>query len=241
MPKFQPELVRFELDPATGAFAMTQRIGLTQPDGVKMTGLPNLQAGAQGTAYTDEVPVDLFGDQLANRPLGIDPEGIVVAPDGTFWMVEEYRVSILHFDATGKLLARYIPEGTAAAVGAPPGTFGMRRCRRSTPSVAPIAASRGSPWTEARSTRSSRARWTTPTPPTTPPLELPATCASSSSTRPARRDGGISLQPARHQRRRHRAPTRSATRPAWATAASWSSSGTTAWARTRTSSSTRLT
>ena len=125
MPKFQPELVRFELDPATGAFTITQRIGLTQPDGVKMTGLPNLQAGAQGTAYTDEVPVDLFGNQLANRPLGIDPEGIVVAPDGTFWMVEEYRVSILHFDAAGKLLARYIPQGTAAAVGAPAGTFGI--------------------------------------------------------------------------------------------------------------------
>ena len=125
MPKFQPELVRFELNPATGAFAITQRIGLTQPDGVKMTGLPNLQAGAQGTAYTDEVPVDLFGNQLANRPLGIDPEGIVVAPDGTFWMVEEYRVSILHFDAAGKLLARYIPEGTAAAVGVPAGTFGI--------------------------------------------------------------------------------------------------------------------
>jgi hypothetical protein len=125
MPKFQPELVRFELDPATGAFSITQRIGLTQPDGVKMTGLPNLQAGAQGTAYTDEAPIDLFGNQLANRPLGIDPEGIVVAPDGSFWMVDEYRVSILHFDATGRLLARYIPEGTAASVGALAGTFGV--------------------------------------------------------------------------------------------------------------------
>ena len=124
MPKFQPELVRFELNPATGVFAISERIGLTQPDGVKMTGLPNLQAGAQGTAYTDEIPIDLFGNQLANRPLGIDPEGIVVAPDGTFWMVEEYRPAILHFDATGKQLARYIPEGTAASVGAPVGTFG---------------------------------------------------------------------------------------------------------------------
>lgn len=124
MPKFQPELVRFELDPATGAISITQRIGLTQPDSVKMTGLPNLQAAAQGMAYTDEVPVDLFGNQLANRPLGIDPEGIVVAPDGSFWLVEEYRPSILHFDETGKLLARYIPEGTAASVGAPAGTFG---------------------------------------------------------------------------------------------------------------------
>ncbi|MCU0501678.1 MAG: esterase-like activity of phytase family protein, partial [Anaerolineae bacterium] len=125
MPKFQPELVRFELDPDSGVFTITQRIGLVEPNGVKMTGLPNLQAGAQGTAYTDEVPVDLFGNQLANRPLGIDPEGVVVAPDGTFWMVEEYRVSILHFDAAGKLLARYVPQGTAASVGAPAGTFGV--------------------------------------------------------------------------------------------------------------------
>jgi hypothetical protein len=74
---------------------ITQRIGLTRPDGVKMTGLPNLQAGAKGMAYTDEIPVDLFGNQLANRPLGVDPEGIVVAPDGTFWMVEAFRVKAL--------------------------------------------------------------------------------------------------------------------------------------------------
>lgn len=124
IPKFQPEVIRFELNPTSGAITITQRIPLKLANGAPLSGLPNLQAGAQGTAYTDEVPVDLFGNQLANRPFGGDLEGIVVAPDGTFWMVDEYRVSIYHFAADGTLMDRFVPEGTAASVNAAPGTFG---------------------------------------------------------------------------------------------------------------------
>ncbi len=124
IPKFQPEIIRFQLNPATGAFSITQRISLTLPGGAPLSGLPNLQAGVQGLAYTDEVPIDLFGNQLANRALGADLEGVVVAGDGSFWMVDEYRPSIYHFDSSGMLIERFIPEGTAAAVNAAPGTFG---------------------------------------------------------------------------------------------------------------------
>lgn len=124
IPKFQPEIIRFALNPTTGVFTITERIGLTLPNGAPLSGLPNLQAGAQGTAYTDEIPVDLFGNQLANRPLGADLEGVVVAPDGSFWMVDEYRPSIYHFGPNGVLIDRFVPEGTAAAVNAAPGTFG---------------------------------------------------------------------------------------------------------------------
>lgn len=124
LPNFQPELVRFNLNQTTGQITITSRIKLTKADGSPLTGLPNLQAGAQGTAYTDEVGVDLFGTQLTNDPFGADLEGIVVAPDGSFWLPDEYRPAIYHFDSTGKLLDRFVPAGTAASVGAAAGTYG---------------------------------------------------------------------------------------------------------------------
>ncbi|MGQ9865916.1 MAG: esterase-like activity of phytase family protein [Pseudanabaenaceae cyanobacterium] len=126
LPNFQAEIVRFELNPTTGAITLTHRIPLTRQDGTTpITGLPNLQAGAQGTPYTDEVPIDLWGNRLANDPLGADLEGIVIAGDGTFWLVDEYRPAIYHFQTDGRLRARYIPAGTSAAVQAPAGTFGQ--------------------------------------------------------------------------------------------------------------------
>ncbi|CAN1210926.1 5'-nucleotidase/2',3'-cyclic phosphodiesterase [Tumidithrix helvetica PCC 7403] len=127
LPDFQPEIVSFELNRSTGEIMITNRTGLFRPDGTTpLTGLPNLQAGPNGTAYTDEIAVDLNGAVLPNDPLGADLEGIVVAANGDYWMVDEYRPAIYHFDVNGKLLDRFIPEGTAAAPNpdAPDGTFG---------------------------------------------------------------------------------------------------------------------
>jgi predicted extracellular nuclease/2',3'-cyclic-nucleotide 2'-phosphodiesterase (5'-nucleotidase family)/Ca2+-binding RTX toxin-like protein len=127
LPDFQPEIVSFELNRSTGEIIITNRTGLFRPDGTTpLTGLPNLQAGANGTAYTDEIPVDLNGNVLPNDPLGADLEGIAVAANGDYWMVDEYRPAIYHFDVAGKLLDRFIPQGTATAPNpdAPAGTFG---------------------------------------------------------------------------------------------------------------------
>jgi hypothetical protein len=127
LPNFQPELVQFELNQASGAISITKRTGLFGLDGATpLTGLPNLQAGAAGTAYTDETPIDLLGNQLTNSPLGADLEGIAVDAQGEYWMVDEYRPAIYHFDAAGKLLNRFIPQGTATAStpAQPAGTFG---------------------------------------------------------------------------------------------------------------------
>ncbi|MEA5618366.1 phytase [Cronbergia sp. UHCC 0137] len=127
LPDFQPEIVSFELNQTTGEIIITKRTGLFAEDGTtKLTGLPNLQAGAGGTAYTDEIGVDLDNNVLANDPLGADVEGIVVAPNGNYWMVDEYRPAIYQFDVNGKLLNRFIPQGTATAPNPdqPAGTFG---------------------------------------------------------------------------------------------------------------------
>ncbi|MBE9200382.1 MULTISPECIES: phytase [unclassified Nodularia (in: cyanobacteria)] len=127
LPDFQPEIVSFELNQSTGEITITKRTGLFRQDGTTpLTGLPNLQGGAGGLAYTDEIGVDLDNNPLANDPLGADLEGIVVAPNGDYWMVDEYRPAIYHFDSNGKLIDRFIPQGTATATDPDQavGTFG---------------------------------------------------------------------------------------------------------------------
>ncbi|WP_017655604.1 phytase [Fortiea contorta] len=127
LPDFQPEIVSFELNKTTGEITITKRTGLFRQDGTTpLTGLPNLQANAAGLAYTDEVAVDLNNKVLPNDPLGADLEGIVVAENGDYWLVDEYRPAIYHFDSNGKLRDRFIPKGTATAPNpdAPAGTFG---------------------------------------------------------------------------------------------------------------------
>jgi hypothetical protein len=125
LPDFQPEIVKFELNQTSGEISITDRIGLFRADGTTpLTGLPNLQPGDQGTAYTDEFAIDSQGNAVANDPFGADLEGIVVAPNGDFWMVDEYRPAIYHFNSDGVLIHRFIATGTAAAAGQPEGTFG---------------------------------------------------------------------------------------------------------------------
>jgi hypothetical protein len=125
LPNFAPELVRFELDPASGALSLTQRIALQRSPGVPLTGLPNLSTGpSASTPHNDEVPVDLLGNVLTLDPLGGDLEGVVTDAAGNFWMVDEYRPAIYQFDPNGVLIERFVPQGAGAAAGQAPGSFG---------------------------------------------------------------------------------------------------------------------
>ena len=126
LPDFAPQLVRLQLDPTTGELSVTEQITLRRQDGSPLTGLPNTAiAGATAsTPYQDEVPVDLFGNVLPTDPLGADLEGVVVDGNGHFWVADEYRPAIYHFDPSGRLVERLVPIGTAVAAGAAPGTFG---------------------------------------------------------------------------------------------------------------------
>lgn len=128
LPRFTPRIVRFTLDPRDGRFELTDQIALRRPDGTPISGLPNTALSADANLpYNDEVPVDLFGRTLPVDPLGGDFEAIVVADDGSFWLGDEYRPAIYHFDRRGALLQRYIPIGTHAAAGRPvpaPGVAG---------------------------------------------------------------------------------------------------------------------
>lgn len=120
LPEFTPRLIRFTLDPATGEFELRQQINLKQANGKALTGLPNTALSSNtDQPYNDEVGVDLFGKPIAIDPLGADLEGIAIAADGSFWMVDEYRPAIYHFSSSGKLIERLVPIGTHAAAGKP--------------------------------------------------------------------------------------------------------------------------
>ena len=120
LPDFTPRLVRFTLDPVTGQFHLDSQILLRNADGAPLSGLPNTAISADtNQAYNDEVPVDLFGKVLPVDPLGGDFEAVVVDDDGSFWLGDEYRPAIYHFNPKGELLQRYIPVGTHAAAGKP--------------------------------------------------------------------------------------------------------------------------
>jgi hypothetical protein len=119
LPQFTPRIVRLVVDPHIGQVKIVEQIKLKHGDGTPMTGLPNtaVAGGTGNAAHNDEIPIDLFGNVLPLDRTGGDFEGVVVAPDGTFWVCDEYRPAIYHFDAAGILLARLIPIGSHAAAG----------------------------------------------------------------------------------------------------------------------------
>lgn len=128
LPDYSPEVVHLELNQATGEVTITERISIKQGDGTPIKGLPNINIadGTGSTPYNDETPVDLNNNVIS--PLdtfGADLEGIVVAEDGTFWLVDEYRPAIYHFNTDGTLVDRFVPEGTGVASGGNAGDFGV--------------------------------------------------------------------------------------------------------------------
>ncbi len=141
LPAFQPRIVQFTYDPATSALAFTGTILLRKPDGSPMTGLPNIQGVGTGLAYTDEQPIDLFGNTIPNDPLGGDLEGVVRTADGNIWMCDEYRPALYKFDATGLMLDRFVPAGSNAfgvnvGTEAFPAVYAQRRDNRGFEAIA---------------------------------------------------------------------------------------------------------
>jgi len=137
-PGFVPSIVALSWPTAAddGEVRIDAILPLADRDGVPLSGRPNgivrdeaiLTADGVGT-----VPAD---------PDGIDSEGLVRLADGTFWIVEEYRPSILHVGADGRAIARYVPaghrlEGAGMTVhDVLPAAYGSRRDNRGFEAVA---------------------------------------------------------------------------------------------------------
>lgn len=111
-PEFAPTLGHFQLRASPGGDSLLQiaAVPLTDGAGAPLTGLPR----PPGPGATGERGVRADGTFLPLHPDGIDPEGLHLLRDGSFWVAEEYGPSLLHFDRSGRLLDARGP-GTGAS------------------------------------------------------------------------------------------------------------------------------
>ncbi|MEU1489234.1 esterase-like activity of phytase family protein [Streptomyces sp. NPDC005776] len=103
VPGFDPAIVRVRV--SGKRVDVLRSIPLTTRSGAPVTGLPN-QAGRDETPYSYDAKTP-----LAYNPNGLDTEGVVRGADGSFWLVDEYGPSLVHVSGSGRVLARYVPEG----------------------------------------------------------------------------------------------------------------------------------
>lgn len=137
LPDYQARIVKFSVNINTGAVTLNEldQIYLTRTDGITPI------SGKGNVAGVDEVPVTytdpinfpnqdyqdnngVWYHELPYDEFGGDFEGILKDKDGNFWLCDEYRPAIYKFDASGKMIDRFIAQGTAALGGQPVGTFG---------------------------------------------------------------------------------------------------------------------
>ena len=103
VPEFVPHIGLFELEGSS--LKRVSVIEMKDASGGKLSGLPN----ARGDAHDVERAVDINGTPLPRDPKGIDPEGMAVLEDRTFWISEEYGPSLLHLDSSGREVERLSP------------------------------------------------------------------------------------------------------------------------------------
>ena len=111
-PTFAPEIFEVALVDAPGS-ACEARVGRTMAlagrSGSPFSGRPN------GVGRDEPILDAASGKPVAGDPNGVDTEGLVQLKDGSFWMVEEYRPSLLRVSAEGRVIERYVPEGASLA------------------------------------------------------------------------------------------------------------------------------
>ena len=95
---FNPHITEFQLSPGTAVPHRT--IALADAQGRPMNGLVN------SDNPTRETVVALDGTVMGRSDHGLDPEGMVALPDGSFWVSDEYGPFLTHFDATGREIER---------------------------------------------------------------------------------------------------------------------------------------
>jgi hypothetical protein len=124
LPGFQDAIGWFKS--VDGQMRLQKRIGLTTPTGEPYGGLENIVADAGETIY------DMYGDPLPKSKAGLDTEGIVVMPDGSFWISDEYGPLITHFDASGQQILQLSPyaDGTDPAIKPLPAELKKRNANK---------------------------------------------------------------------------------------------------------------
>ncbi|MBO0936230.1 esterase-like activity of phytase family protein [Fibrella sp. HMF5335] len=124
LPGFAPQIGKFRL--INGQMTLEKVIELKNSTGDKLNGLPN-PANQGGTG---ETALSVGNTNLGTSVDGIDSEGMAIAPDGTFWVSDEYGPHIVHFDATGRTIERINPFGSGTGGRRIPLVFATRRANR---------------------------------------------------------------------------------------------------------------
>ena len=119
VPGYTPSIGLFELQ-ADGKIIKIKEIALKDSNGNPISGLPNPKA----FGGTNEIPYDIDGQPMTVNPNlpfdavtnpiksdinGLDPEGLAVLEDGSFWISDEYGPHLVHYNAQGVEIARINP------------------------------------------------------------------------------------------------------------------------------------
>ncbi|EFY85685.1 outer membrane autotransporter [Metarhizium acridum CQMa 102] len=97
------------------AFAYQDSILLTGPDGAPMTGLDADQTGGLQYPGFPLLPAATYtgdgfgGEGPGGKRVSLDPEALVLAKDGGFWISDEYGPYIYNFDKNGSMTAAVAP------------------------------------------------------------------------------------------------------------------------------------
>lgn len=105
MPSFNPSILKWSWT-AHQEPRLLKVIPLTNRLGLPVSGLSNPWISAP-----TESGISMTGEALPYDVEGIDPEGLVVMDDGSFWVSEEYGPSLMHVSSQGEILERWVPEG----------------------------------------------------------------------------------------------------------------------------------
>lgn len=118
-----------EFTPRVGIFKLKgdslhlQRIILLKDStNTPFNGLPRVK----GDGTTGETAYDLHKHIIPpSEQYGLDPEGLALAPDGSFWVSDEYGPYLLHFDPSGRCMEEFSPFN-----GKLPAVYAHRRPNR---------------------------------------------------------------------------------------------------------------
>ncbi|MBM4021237.1 MAG: esterase-like activity of phytase family protein [Planctomycetes bacterium] len=129
VPDFVPAMVRLRL-PAEGTAVVEATLPLAGATGRPLSGRPN------GVGRDEPILDVATGRPLASDPDGVDPEALVAMPDGSFWIAEEYRPSLVQVSVEGRVQRRHVPANDtlpgadAEVIADLPAAYGDRRDNR---------------------------------------------------------------------------------------------------------------
>ncbi|MDO8210550.1 esterase-like activity of phytase family protein [Conexibacter sp. CPCC 206217] len=132
-PTYSPTILELEAD-ADGRLAVLSRTQIRVPgtdprrSEATFAGDPSLITGIRNVvdARVDDRTYLMSNDTtlseyLPTDPYGLDTEGITRDPrDGSYWVSDEYRPSIVHLDRNGVMRDRIVPEGAGALLDTDP-------------------------------------------------------------------------------------------------------------------------